>query len=83
MGTRRNRAGTAAAVLPLQETAVRKGADRRLRRAVGQAVAEIQSRIEGGSPGQLSIADAESGQLSLAGQDPAGRVSIAKPGDQA
>lgn len=68
------RVGTAAAVLPLQELA-----DRFLlgetRKASRQAIAEIQSRLQGASPGQLSIAEGEAGQLSLA-DDPAGRLSL-------
>jgi hypothetical protein len=73
-------AGTAAAVLPLKDAAerVRDGA---LRKAAREAIAEIQSRLGGASPGQLSLADGEAGQLSLASDDPRGRVSIA--GDRA
>jgi hypothetical protein len=69
------RVGTAAAVLPLQEAAERYGA---LRWAAGQAVAEIQARLEGASPGQLSLAAigaSEAGQLSLAAED--GQLSLA------
>ena len=68
------RVGSAAAVLPLKEMA-----DRFLlgetRRAARQAVAEIQSRVQGASPGQLSLAGGEAGQLSLA-TDPAGQLSL-------
>ena len=39
-------------------------------------MATIQSRLSGSSPGQLSIADARSGELSLADEDPRGRVSL-------
>ncbi len=84
------RAGSAAAVLPLKEAAERSRLDLDLRRATRQAIAEIQSRVEGGSAGQLSLTgadagQAEAGQLSLAqgdaGQlslasDPAGQVSL-------
>jgi HEAT repeat protein len=66
--------GSVAAVLPLKELA-----DRFLlgetRRAARQAVAEIQSRVQGASPGQLSLAGAEAGQLSLA-TDSAGQLSL-------
>ena len=76
------RIGSAAAILPLKEAA--EGASPELRRAVRQAIAEIQSRLQGASPGQLSLAGDEAGQLSMpeaeAGQlslavDPAGRLS--------
>jgi hypothetical protein len=67
--------GSAASVLPLQEAAERSWLDLELRSATRQAIAEIQSRVEGGSPGQLSLAGAETGQLSLA-EDPAGQLSL-------
>jgi hypothetical protein len=79
------RGGTAAAVPPLMEAAERSGVGRELRRATRQAIAEIHSRLQGASPGQLSLAGAEAGQLSLpeaeAGElsladDRAGRLSI-------
>ncbi|HWN41261.1 MAG TPA: HEAT repeat domain-containing protein [Thermoanaerobaculia bacterium] len=83
------RAGSAAAVLPLKEAAERSRLDLELRRATRQAIAEIKSRLQGASPGQLSLAGAEAGQLSLAqaeaeaeaGQlslteDPAGQLSL-------
>ncbi len=75
------RVGSAAAVLPLKETAERFLLYPDLRRAARQAITEIQSRVEGGSPGQLSLAGAEAGQLSLA-TDPAGQLSLpsAEPG---
>lgn len=73
------RIGSASAVLPLKEIAAREGADGKLKRAVRQAVAEIQSRLQGASPGQLSIAEGETGQLSLADEDPAGRISLPEP----
>jgi hypothetical protein len=79
------RVGSAAAVLPLQEAAESSRLDLELRQAARQAIAEIQSRLQGAAPGQLSLAGAEAGQLSLAqaeaGQlslidDPAGRLSL-------
>ncbi|HKV08719.1 MAG TPA: HEAT repeat domain-containing protein [Thermoanaerobaculia bacterium] len=79
------RVGSATAVLPLQEAAERSRRSSKLRRAARQAIAEIQSRLPGASPGQLSLAGAEVGQLSFAeaeaGQlsltsDPAGQVSL-------
>ena len=69
--------GTAAAVQPLQEAAERSWLALGLRRAARQAIAEIQSRLEGASPGQLSLAQVEAGQLSLA-QAEAGRLSLAQ-----
>ncbi|HYU31628.1 MAG TPA: HEAT repeat domain-containing protein [Thermoanaerobaculia bacterium] len=68
-------AGSAAAVLPLKE-ADQKSPDDELRRAARQAIAQIQSRLPGASPGQLSLSGAEEGQLSLA-QAEAGQLSLA------
>jgi HEAT repeat protein len=75
--------GSAAAVLPLQEAAAREGADEGVRRAAREAVARIQSRLQGATPGQLSLSEGEAGQLSLAAEDPAGRVSVVEPKDDA
>jgi hypothetical protein len=69
------RVGTAAAVLPLKEAAERSWLDLELRRATSQAVAEIQSRLQGAAPGQLSLAPSDAGQLSLA-QAEAGQLSL-------
>jgi HEAT repeat protein len=78
------RVGSAAAVLPLHRMADPYLLGK-VRRAARQAVAEIQSRVQGASPGQLSLAGAEAGQLSLAeaeagqlslAEDPAGHLSI-------
>jgi hypothetical protein len=72
-------------VLPLQEAAGRSVPGSRLRRAAHQAIAEIQARLEGATPGQLSLATAdipEAGQLSLAPAE-AGDLSLAAdPGGQ-
>ncbi len=69
------RAGSAAAVLPLKE-ASESTRDPDLRRATRQAIAEIQSRLQGASPGQLSLAGGETGQLSLAATE-GGELSLA------
>lgn len=74
------RIGSAAAVLPLKEAAERVPRDRDLERVVRQAVAEIQSRLQGASPGQLSLAGAETGRLSLAPAEE-GRLSLAPAGE--
>jgi HEAT repeat protein len=71
------RMGSARSVLPLKEAEDRFPADSNLRRAARQAIAEIQSRLSGASPGQLSLAEGQGGRLSLAG-DEAGRLSLAK-----
>jgi hypothetical protein len=77
------RLGSSVAVLPLKDAAERFP-DRDLRRATRQAIAEIQARLPGATPGQLSLAgaegqlsfaEAEAGQLSLA-SDPAGQLSL-------
>jgi HEAT repeat protein len=70
------RAGTVAAVAALHEA---MEARREISRSVGrQAIAEIQSRLSGAAPGQLSLSGAEAGALSLADGEP-GRLSIAAP----
>jgi hypothetical protein len=69
-------AGSAAAVLPLQEAAERSPRDQEIGRATQQAIAEIQTRLLGASRGQLSLAGIEAGQLSLA-QAEAGQLSLA------
>ena len=74
------RVGSARAVLPLKELAERFQRDLELRPAARQAIGEIQSRLQGASPGQLSLAGAEAGQLSLAEAE-AGQLSIATDQD--
>jgi hypothetical protein len=70
------RVGSAASVLPLKEAAdTNRGP---LRRAAREAVAQIQSRIQGASPGQVSLAGGEAGQVSLVVENPTGRVSLAQ-----
>jgi len=69
--------GTAAAVVPLRTMAGRFQFDLGLRRASRQAIADIQSRLTGATPGQLALADGGSGQLSLAEEGGEGRVSMA------
>jgi hypothetical protein len=50
-----------------------------LRRAVGQAIARIQSRLEGAEAGQLAVADGgDAGQVSLA-DSTAGQLSLDQP----
>jgi HEAT repeat protein len=68
--------GTVAAVVPLREAEAR---DASLRSPARQAVAEIQARLGGAAPGQLSLSEGESGQLSIAEDDEAGRLSLAEP----
>jgi HEAT repeat protein len=67
------RVGTVAAVLPLKEAEARDG---ELRAAARQAIGEIQARVKGAAPGQLSLAGGEAGQLSVAGAE-AGDLSLA------
>jgi len=67
--------GSAEAVLPLKEAAESSWLNLELRRAARQAIAEIQSRLPGATPGQLSLAGGEAGQLSLA-QAEAGQLSL-------
>ena len=72
------RLGTPLAVVPLRDAASSHLLDGELRRAARQAVAQIQSRVSGASPGQLSLAGDQSGQLSLAEEDRRGQVSMAQ-----
>lgn len=76
------RLGSSEAVLPLKEAMARHPEQVLLQRTARQAVAEIQSRLTGAVPGQLSLADApaaEAGQLSLADAE-AGRLTLAESG---
>jgi hypothetical protein len=82
------RAGTVAAVLPLKEAA-EQTSDRELRSATRQSIAEIQSRLQGAAPGQLTLTGDEGGQLSLAEaeegelsltEDPGGQLSLPAEG---
>ena len=73
--------GTAAAVAPLRELGRRSAFDRSLQRASRQAIAEIQSRLTGATPGQLALADGDPGQLALAVTGLEGRVAVAVEGE--
>ncbi len=70
------RAGTVAAV-PLLLEATSPSSRAELRSAARQAIAEIQSRLPGAAPGQLSLAGGEAGALSLATSEP-GQLSLAE-----
>ena len=70
------RVGQASAVLPLREIAGQNRLDTTLRKAARESIAAIQSRLGGASPGQLTLAAGQGGALSLADEDPHGRVSI-------
>jgi HEAT repeat protein len=68
------RIGSVETVLPLQEAAESGGRD--VRQAAHQAIAEIQARLQGAAPGQLSLTADEAGQLSLS-EGEAGQLSLA------
>lgn len=70
------RLGTVAAVPVLRELEER--GPRALSRAARQAIAEIQSRLTGAEHGQLSLAGAEAGALSLVTETEPGRLSLAE-----
>jgi hypothetical protein len=70
--------GTAAAVVPLREVAAADPLDIALRRAVTLAIARIQSRLPGASPGQLSLAGEGEGKLTLSDDGPGGEVSLSE-----
>ena len=75
------RIGSVEAVAPLVDWANRHALDRWVRGDARQAIARIQSRLPGGSPGQLSIAGTEAGQVSLVKEDRRGRVSLDRADD--
>jgi hypothetical protein len=75
------KAGTAAAVAPLRAKASSL-LPNPLRAAARQAIAEIQARLTGAAPGQLSLAAGEAGALSLAAGE-AGELSLAESGSAA
>jgi HEAT repeats len=72
------RLGTAAAVPPLHAAVDAHPLDLGLRSAVRQAIAAIHSRAPGASSGQVSLAAAEAGHVSLTTDGPAGGLSITK-----
>jgi hypothetical protein len=73
------RVGSAQAVPSLAELAGAASAD--LRRAGREAIATIQSRLHGATPGQLSLHAGGAGQVALA-DDAAGRLSRASATDE-
>jgi hypothetical protein len=68
--------GTAVSVAPLHAAADGHLLDLGLRSAAQHAIAAIQARARGASPGQMSLAEGESGQVSLADDDASGRLSV-------
>ena len=70
--------GSPQAVVSLRNAAASHLLDGELRRAARQAIAEIQGRVSGASPGQLSLSGDQAGQLSLAEEDRRGQVSMAQ-----
>jgi hypothetical protein len=75
------RLGTAAAVGPLRRVVDTHPLDLGLRGTVAGAIALIQERLTGAAPGQLSLAEGESGQLSLLPDGTGGRLSPVDPQD--
>jgi HEAT repeat protein len=76
------RIGSVRAVAPLGDWANRHAVDRWVRGDAHQAIAQIQSRLPGASPGQLSLTGAEAGQVSLVEEDRRGQVSLNEPDDE-
>ncbi len=70
------RMGSPLAVVPLRNAAASHRLDGPLRRAAREAIVAIQGRVGGASPGQLSLADGEAGQVSLVDEDRQGQVSL-------
>jgi HEAT repeat protein len=69
--------GSVSAVLPLKDLE-RRSRDDATRKAAREAVAAIQSRLPGASPGQLSLPPADAGALSVA-DDETGRLTLDDP----
>lgn len=70
------RTGIVRAVAPLGDWARRKLFSRELQKAARQAIAAIQSRIAGATPGELSLVNSEGGDLSFAHEDRRGQMSL-------
>jgi hypothetical protein len=74
------RVGAPSAVMTLRAAADRVSRPA-LDRAVRQAIAEIQARLQGAEPGQLSLTAGEQGQVSLVeGSDARGRLTMPEAG---
>jgi HEAT repeat protein len=73
--------GTMAAVAPLRLMLDSSGAGRQISRAARHAIAAIQARVPGASPGQVSLAEDETGQLSYAEPDRRGSLSYSGQAD--
>jgi hypothetical protein len=63
-------------VAPLREQATEHPRGLGLRRASRQAIAQIHSRLKGAAPGQLALAEADSGHLSLDDEEAHGWLSL-------
>jgi hypothetical protein len=73
--------GGAIAAVPALRAAMRSSASGIVfQRVARQAIAAIQARATGASPGQVALAEAESGQISLASDAEAGHVALAAEG---
>ena len=70
------RVGSIAAVPELRAIASATATDRAVARAAGHAIAAIQSRLAGASPGQVSLAEGQAGDLTLTNETETGRVSL-------
>jgi len=77
------RIGRLASIAQLNTLLHGKALDPELTSAVQQAIAAIQARIPGASPGQVSLAEGEAGHVSLASDDRAGQVSLSPTEKQA
>jgi hypothetical protein len=77
------RIGSPQVVASLRKCAATHRFDGTLRRATRHAIVEIQARVTGASPGQLSLAAGEAGQISLVDEDQRGRVSLEPDGETA
>jgi HEAT repeat protein len=71
--------GCAVCVAPLHAAVDAHLLDLGLRSVARQAIAAIQARLPGASPGQVSLAEGEGGRVSLAGDEQVGHLSIVQP----
>jgi hypothetical protein len=77
------RAGSIAAIAHLRAMLASGECHSSLVPIVQHALAAIQARIPGASPGQVSLAEGEAGHVSLTSDDRAGQVSLPATEDDA
>lgn len=72
------RVGRLASIAHLRALLEEDTADHELKSLAQQAIAAIQARLTGASPGQVSLAESEAGELTLSHEPDSGHLSIAE-----